>query len=280
VSLFKTRSEGMTLYLSDNCVKNGTFAFKGMIFDDRPGVYFCDYSQTVGNVPMEAKHIYEIRSFILERLQDELKKQVKLHVYHNINDKSVYTAQTRSGRYRFWQSIGAWNPDNPPMPLTSFDTSYERITQGIVSCMMPNNGTFDYNFGTQSFENIFLSGTQLTSPMRLCYTEEDVDVLLALTQMERGLAPAAFVEIVKINQFLDGLKTARMVLADGSELQVKLGAQLKSRLDASDIFLPANHEFHFKDSSLRERAVSELKELRHGRNALRVNADAIKIQAF
>jgi hypothetical protein len=260
---FKIKSGIYTILVSSGHI-GGRFEFEGLKFNSEPNVVFSPHVHK-GDVIEEGITYKSIEDMISDKIREKADKQLQAWVEKNISNTAFYTSLEHGNNDTFWQ-VNKWYKNAYPTLDNGIHLEYKDISDGIVIATI-NHFICTYDFAVDGFTSITkLYSTKSESAMDIFY-KDYLYSILAVEQHRRGFGHKAFTELVGINEFLDGKKSVKLNMKDGSVVEFSNG----NGLSVTDILWTGNNEFILADNkylSDRRKArssASEIISLQHGK---------------
>jgi hypothetical protein len=269
--LYPIKNGDVTLYVQMSC--NGTqFDFKGFTVKGDGNFYMPSVSD-FNRINLDGRPCVDIGDFLFEKYKALADAQLREYLERHIHD-----ALSPQDFESFWHEAGQ------PLSFKHSKTLREkRVIDGLVGIEI-NNTVCVYNFAAlepAGYKALYRDEELATTPMRVFYGDH-LARLLALEQHERGMAPPAYAELARLDAFLEGKKSVKLVMKDGSvhELKPHYGGDVS--LHALLHYEPLNDTpFWFNNShDLKPRfercaPLAGLAYLQHGKQQFVIDVDAL-----
>jgi len=215
----------------------------------------------------------DIADYLFEKLKAEADARLNEYLEKHISDYSVYEL-TRASSGDFWSGAG-----KEPEHRLDRELDCSKILDGIVGLYLYGY-TASYNFREDKFTGLksrYGSEAREVTPMTALYGQS-LDMMLALEQYKRGVAPPAYSEIIRLNAFLEGKKSLKLVMKSG------VVHNLKSRcgdIHLYSLLVDTGNDFVLYDSYDitprlgRNEPLTSLDYLQYGRGKFVIDTEAL-----
>ena len=201
--LFPVKNGKVTLYVHTN---DGTqFDFEGFIVKGDGNLYM-PYIGAHDRTSLDGRPCVSIEDHLFEKYKALADAQLAEYLEKHINDALVATDFSS-----FWYDAG-----KPPTFRYDENLRLERVIDGLVGIEI-NHTVCIYNFAAgklAGYRMRYQDAEQATTPLKVFYGDRLVQILL-LEQYRRGLAPPVYAELARLNAFLEGKKSVKLVMKDG-----------------------------------------------------------------
>ena len=155
------------------------------------------------------------------------------------------------------------------------------MIDGLVGIEV-NHTVCVYNFAAHEpagYKALYHDKELATTPMRVFYGD-CLPQLLALEQHKRGLAPPVYTELARLNAFLEGKKSVKLVMKDGAvhELKPNHGVFMSDLLHYSpecETPFCLKDAYHLKPRFDHNRPLAGLDYLQYGKQQFYIDAQAL-----
>lgn len=264
-NLYQIKNGAVTLYV--RAEREAHFSFSGLVVEDDENVYtpndFCSCAAGRPHVGLR-EHLFAV-------YEAKANEQLADYLEQHINDPLLTMGFTD-----FWSKAGI-------KPEFSYRKSIclDQVADGIVGIVI-NGCTCSYSVVAKEpagYTRCF-GRTQLpVTPMSVFYGDE-VNQLLALEQYRRGMAPPAYTELARLNAFLEGKKSIKLVMKNGvvHEFKPNYGVYLHELLNytpQSATPFSFNNSYYSKPRLQRGHPLSDLAYLQYGKQQFVIDVDAL-----
>ena len=206
--LFPIKNGKLTLYVHTN---NGTqFDFKGFTIKG-DGNFYMPYI-TYGGTGIDGRPCVSIEDHLFEMYKALADAQLAEYLANHINDTLIATDFSS-----FWYDAG-----KPLAFRYDKNLRLEQVIDGLVGIEVNHTVCF-YNFAAgkpAGYRALYRNEDLETTPLQAFYSDRLIQMLL-LEQYRRGLAPPMYVELARLNTFLKGKKSVKLVMKDGTVHEYK-----------------------------------------------------------
>jgi|GEM_PF-2175267 len=192
-------------------VKRGEENIEETVYVSHEGEYFLNDKKTV-----------LMDTFLKDTLVTLADAELNAYMTAHIGDYGLYTKKDSRNHLIFWTERNLSAPAPESHKRLRASVCMEEILDGIIRLHI-NGRVCSYNF----LENKFVEcrkeyGHDLCdfSPLDIIYGD-DLDRLIAIKQHQMGTAHPAYEEILRLNQFLHGKKSVKLVMKDGGTHTLK-----------------------------------------------------------
>jgi len=218
--MYPIQNGDVTLYVQMSY--NGTqFDYKGFTVEGDGNLYMpglTDYN----HIDLDGRPCVDIGDYLFDMykaLADaQSRKYLERHI-HDAIDPLTFKC--------FWHQAGQ------PLSFRYYKKlREEQVIDGLVGIEIERTICY-YNFvanESAGYRALYHDKKLATTPMKVFYGDYMAQ-LLALEQQKRGLAPPVYAELARLNAFLEGKKSVKLVMKDGAVFE------LKSRYTGDDITL-------------------------------------------
>jgi hypothetical protein len=274
-AMYQIKSGAVTLYL-DMKYDDTTFALKGFTVDGDGNFYQTDInSYNVDNRPRVA-----LEEHLLDKFRTLADEELTEYLEEHIRDMSIYTP-AEDGFGRFWQNAG----QKQNVQIYS-SARYDKTIDGIVGLEL-NQRICLYDFVNKKvtgYIDDYNKDKSLDTTLMKVFYSMYLDQILALEQYNRGLAPPIYTELAKLNRFLNGKKSVKLVMKDGTlhdykhhnGSEVYIGSLLHfNPEDTANPFI-LEDSYDLKPRFACKRPVAELDYLMYGKEKYVIDTDALR----
>jgi len=257
---------------------NGSFEFSGLMLNSKPDVVYKDHIW--GSEPeIPGKTSVSMSVLIYDKLKAMADAELKSFIDSNIERKDFYTQKSEYGRYTFFEE--SRYSDVIPKEQFSLGITYSRITEGVIEGTI-NHVQFAYDLIQGEFTEIknCYGDRDTLAPIDVFYSQPERLERLAIEQYLKGIAHPVFTEMVNLNKFLQGKKSVKLVLKNGSTHELKY-----DHINAKNIVNIVGSQFFIEDSYwLKPRLqegylpIKDLDYLQFAKKVYRINPDNLVIE--
>ena len=215
--LYQIKNDGITVYTE---WRSQEFKFKGFTVDNDPASYYVIYQSTYDPVPNNREAV-EMGKYLFNLYKAEADAQLQEYIEDNI-DRYYFYAEYQDNNFPFWSNIINTIGIEPKIN-SSYEVDLTEIMDGIVRLSI-NGVTCKYSFTEQKsfgFEPHYTRSEPIVSAMEIFYRGRILNELLALEQYNRGVSVPAYVELVKLREFLQDKKSVKIVMKSGEIYDLK-----------------------------------------------------------
>lgn len=276
--IYQIVNGSITLYITQD-YSGLNFGFKGFTMERDPNHFYTNLSPTLlENIGLDLKgrSVIEISDFVAAYYRNRAAVEQQVYISRRIAGNETIDGTEPSAP--FWKdALSQGGRTIQPEDIGS--ESYRGIAEGIVDCTIGRSRCrYDFVIG----EHIGAYSIYEQAPeKKLNISVRDLlyqgkELLFLAEELERqGIAPPAYSEIRRINQFLEGKKTARLVLNCGFTYELKARRNV-GFLRADDLFdvnrsnghvaiIPAAYRKNFMPHLSDDVSLHDFKCLEHGR---------------
>ena len=268
--LYPIQNGDVTLYVRTS---NGTqFDFKGFTAEG-DGNFYMPYMSPYSRIDLDGRPCVSIEDYLFEKYKAWADAQLQACLERHIHD-----ALSPKDFGSFWHEAG-----KQPAFRHSKNLRMGRVIDGLVGIEI-NNTVCNYNFAAQEpagYRAHFRDEELATTPLRVFYGDW-LSPLLALEQHCCGLAPPIYTELARLNAFLKGKKSVKLVMKDGAVHEYKRHNGCDIHLRALLSYAPHNVlPFGLNDCyDIRpqfgcSRPLADLAYLQHGKQQFVIDVDAL-----
>jgi len=272
--LYQIKNGAITLYVQMKY--NGiNFEFVGLTVDGDSNFYQPHVSiydiDLVDGMPRVG-----LDQYLLDKFKTLADEQLKDYLDKNIEDMSVYDIND-NGFERLWRNAGDIS--------TQKSICCRQAIDGVIGFEVENMACL-YDFvGNKviSYSNQYSEEDHGITPLRIFYGKR-LNCLLAQEQLKRGFTPPFYTELVKLNRFLSGKKSVKLVMKDGAvheykhhhgdEVSITSLLYFNSR-NATEPFSLEN-SYDLRPRFVSNRPVAELDYLQYGKERHYIDPVALK----
>ena len=177
------------------------------------------------NYVKDKKVIY-FRPYIYNLIINKVKEQLRLYITQNINNYDLYK---RNRITDIISNLGQNVISDTYIRLC--DYNFKRIRENKI-----NMRSYDINYVFDIEKNILdiIKNNKKTNLLNVMFDQTDLDYAVAQEQYKRGLAPNIVYELNKINEFVKGKYSIKVILNDNTYYTVKKCS--RKFFGVSDIF--------------------------------------------
>lgn len=158
-----------------------------------------------------------------QQLNDEIERQVTTCDMQHLLNEELYK--------RFWTNAITLAGKEVPKD-EDVHASLVSIVKGVVTCTIDRvTCIYDFNKGEHiAFRDEYRGKLLDVTPVKIFYGKTLL-YRIAEEQNKRGLAPMAYMELTRLNQFLQEKKSVKLVMKDGKVYDIRpyLGSELQAR---------------------------------------------------
>ena len=276
---YQIQNGSMTLYV-DMKYEGTTFEFSGFTIDGDESFYQPCIGVRDSDLAQGRPRV-DLNQYLFDKFKALADEELKEYLNRHISDMTIHDP-SRDTCALVWHIAGQ-------EPAIRFQKSVQckYVIDGIVGIEINHTVCF-YDFasneiaGYRNAWNAYEDKPLNTTPMRVFYGEY-LDRLLALEQYKRGLAPPYYVELAKLNRFLDGKKSVKLVMKNGAVHEYKHHYGYEVYLRALLSFHPENaapfsleDNYDLKPRFSGNRPVDELDYLQYGREKHYIDPAVLK----
>lgn len=268
--------------LFDDVDHDGSFRFMGYFLNNNPNVIYKIYVPLIAEKDTDKTYI-RISEYFYNKIEDVFKKQLQDYIEKNINNKDFYYEKNEYNQYIFWNKYNLNHfREEYPNYCGGIRLDFSKIHNGIIEFRI-NNKFCSFDIIKDDFVMIAkkkYNEVQEITPLEVFYNQLQINIALAIEQHKKGIAHKAFSELVKLNNFLEGKKSVRLILDNNEEIKVAL---THSTLDANDIVELVGDKFYITTSyNMKPRPeknipINRLKCLKYGRTTYEINPNNLVI---
>jgi len=269
--LYPIQKGAFTYYLKGKY--NGIdFELVGFTIDGVEGFYKI-YHSSYSHEEIPGHPCIDISEYLLEKLKAFADVELQAYIEENINDYTIYEKSDYSGK-DIWENAGI-EPDRET--ATNLDCS--KIVDGIVSLSLNGSNITTYDFTKEEFTGIhplYGDKDRVVAPLMAVYGEV-LDWILAMEQHKRGIAPPVYDEMLRLRIFLQGKKSLKLVMKNGTvhEFKPHYGdISLFSILEDTGCEFVLKNSYYAKPE-LKSQPLAALDYLQYGRTKFVIDLDAI-----
>ena len=275
--IYQIKNGAVTLYV--DMKYNGTnFEFVGLIVEG-DGNFYQPHAGINDNENVDGRPRVGLGQYLLDKFKTLADEQLKDYLDRKIGDMSIYDAHD-NGFERLWRGAGR-GCDVRMQKCVCCRQAIDGIIGLEVNhmiCLFDLAGNRVIGYKNQ----YGLEDPDIT-PLRAFYGDH-LNCLLALEQLKRGFSPPFYMELAKLNHFLSGKKSMKLVMKDGSiyeykhhngnEVSVYSLLKFDSRNAAEPFSL--NNSYDLRPRLTGNYPVEELDYLQYGRERHYIDPDALK----
>jgi len=275
--LYQIKNGAVTLYV--NMKYNGiNFEFVGLTVDGdsnfyQPHVSFYDAD------PIDGRPRVGLDQYLLDKFKSLADKQLKDYLDQNIGDMSIYDIHDDRFEH-LWRNAGC-----EPNSHTQESICCRQAIDGVIGFEVGNNDCL-YDLASNKvigYSNEYSEEEQGITPMRIFFGNH-LNCQLALEQYKRGFSPPFYIELVKLNHFLRGKKSVKLVMKDGAVHDYKHHSGYEVFISSLLCFdsqyatqpFSLNNSYDLRPRFSSNRAIAELDYLQHGRERYYIDSVALK----
>lgn len=269
-------SKDITLYVGVS--NKGDISLNGFILADQPDVFYRKDKWKVEEVRSDKKalKIIDLEDYAFDQLMITADKELEQYINDHIHDYSIY-----SGKHSIWSNQWCLNSTPETVRRSDFYIIYH-MDKGIVA-IEQQYGKYVYEYNLITHKGSITHHPESENIcMNMVYEHVERIKRVALKQIERGYAPRAFVEILRIHHFLQGKKSIQIILKNGEVIKMKARYDILPVHSIIDIasgdgqktrFLLNNHY----DMSPRPSTdnLNDVAYLKYGRETFEIDVDAL-----
>jgi hypothetical protein len=275
--VYQIQNGAVTLYV-DMKSDGTTFEFKGFTVNGDRHFYQPYISAYDNGVVADRPHV-GLNQYLFDKYKMLADEQIQTYLDQHIRDMCIYTDHGEEFR-NSWYNAG-----KEPVARLYKSIRYGQVIDGIVGLEL-NGMICLYDFvssQTVGFRKEYTDEALNVTPMYIFYggflTQK-----LAFEQYKRGFAPPFYVELAKLNQFLTGKKSVKLVMKNGNvhEYKQHCGYEVSIyhllRFDPENISEPflLENSYDLKPRFAGNSPVTELDYLQHGRDKHYIDPNALK----
>jgi hypothetical protein len=274
--MYEIKNGAVTIYV-DPLYDGATFEFKGLTVEGDE-TFYQKYDTKNKPAEINGRPCAGLDGYLLTLFKRIADEQLAGYLDQHINDMDVY--DIKGG------SIQAILSDTSAEPDTGYssDVSLNQVIDGIVGYRV-NNVICLHNLISKTvvgFKRNNSGDKTETTPMNIFYGDR-LAVMLSLEQYKRGMAPPFVTELMRLRLFLNGKKSAKLIMRDGSvhEYKPRNGGDVKAgRLicfdadNAAEPFYLADF-YDIRPRFNRRRQIADLDYLQFGKEKFYLNAAAL-----
>jgi hypothetical protein len=275
--LYQIQNGAVTLYVEMK-YDGTTFEFRGFTVDGDENFYQ-PYISPYNNSSGGNRPCIGLDQYLFDKFKALADEQLKEYLDQNLRNMSIYEVRGDVVD-SLWSTAGK----EPDIRIQKY-IQRSRVIDGIVGLEV-NHAVCLYDFVRKEAAGYRkeYQDEELDTTLLQVFYGEHLARLLALEQHKRKLAPPFYTELVKLNRFLDGKKSVKLVMKDRSVHEYKHhnGNEVSahSLLDfnaknAAEPFSLAD-SYDLKPRFGGKRAVTELDYLQHSREKHYIDPDALR----
>jgi len=269
----------VTLYVCPD-YSSESFVFKGLTVEGDGTLYMENINEYHWNhFDVGGRPCIDLCDYLQDVYQAMADAELAAYLEKHICDRKFYCCESRDVT-QVWYCAG-----QSPQYRHQTRLVLERVADGIVGYEVDHTVClYDLvNKKHVGFKNVGRNAPVPTTPMRVFYGLY-LEQLLALEQHKRGTAPPAYAELVRLAAFLEGKKSVKLVMKDGSihELKPRNGCDVSlSRLlsivpaDEKNPFT-LHDDYDMKPRFERGRHLTDLDYLQYGRHRFTLDTNALQ----
>jgi hypothetical protein len=268
-NLYEIKNGAITIYVGE--MRGQEFAFKGFTVDNAPENYYVTYHSSYDIYPPD-KTVIEIGKYLFDLYKTEADGQLKRYIEDNISRYEFYAERDEYNNFPFWSEILNTAGIEPTMK-NPHELDLSDVMNGFVGLSI-NGVVCKYSFTeykTVEYTYRYTRDKPIESAIEIFYRDKMLNELLALEQYRRGIAVPAYMELVKLREFLHEKKSVKLVMKSGLVYDLK-----KDRLYVRDILnmyisgdklcFNLNNSYYLRPQMRAVQPLSELDYLQYGKN--------------
>ena len=268
--LFSIKNGKVTLYVHTN---NGIqFDFEGFTVKGDGNMYM-PYIGAHNSADLGGRPRISIEDHLFEKYKALADVQLAEYLEQHIHD--ALSAEDFSS---FWQNAGR-------SPAFRYDKNLrlERVIDGLVGLEI-NHTICLYSFATgkpAGYRMRYRDAELSTTPLKVFYGDR-LAQLLVLEQYRRSLAPPVYEELARLNAFLEGKKSVKLVMKDGAVHEFKHHSGCDVYLSALFSYTPdsampfcLNDCYDLRPQFERNRLLADLDYFQYGKQRFAVDMKAL-----
>jgi hypothetical protein len=258
----------VTLYVRSSGYSGTQFETVGLTIEGDNNFYMPHVSN-FSRVNLNGRPCVDLSEMLFAHYKSLADAQLQDYLERHIND----TLDPLTFK-QFWHDIG-----KQPKPEKVQNLQLEHMIDGLIGVEI-GNAICVYNLAANEpagySERYYSDRALATTPMRVFYGNQ-LSQLLALEQYKRGLAPPVYSELARLQAFLEGKKSLKLVMKDGAEHTLKHHSQGDVYLR---MLLDYNGGFSLYDSydckpHLNGNSLADLDYLQYGKQRFMIDAAAL-----
>jgi len=270
--LFPIKNGKVTLYGQMN--NNGTqFNFRGFTVKDDGNLYMPGVSE-FNRIDLGGRPCVDIKDHLFGIYKALANAQLKEYL-----DQHICDGLSPSDFKLFWHSAGRQLDINDCKEIR-----LGRVSEGVVGIEI-NRIVCNYNFVTHKpvgyHEYNCAHKELITTPLQVLYGNRLIPTL-ALEQYRRGLAPPIYTELARLNAFLEGRKSVKLVMKGGAMHEYKHHSGYEIYLSMLFNYAPDNAMpfelddcYDLKPQFGRNRPLAALDYLQYGKHRFVIDLEAL-----
>ena len=273
--LFPIKNGRVTLYVHTN---NGTqFDFKGFTVKG-DGNFYMPYISAYFGIDLDGRPCTSIEDHLFEKYKPLADAQLAEYLEEHIHGTLIATDFSS-----FWYTAG-----KTLAFIYDKNLHLDRMLDGLVGIEI-NHTICIYNFAAGKpvgYRALYRNEELATTPLKVFYGDRLIQMLL-LEQYRRGLAPPVYAELARLNTFLEGKKSVKLVMKDGAVHEYK-------HHNGGDIYLSTlfnyapnsampfclNDCYDIRPRFNRSRPLADLDYLQYGKHRFVIDLEALFTAVF
>jgi len=270
-TLYQIKNGDVTLYVQMSF--NGTqFDFKALTIEGDGNLYMpclTDYNR----IDLDGRPCVDIGDYLFDKYKALAEMQLGEYLERNISN-AIDPSDFKS----FWCEAGKQLEFKHNKDLCE-----RRVVDGLVGIKIGNTVcTYNLAANEPAGYRLYYREEDLgTTPMRVFYGDH-LAQLLALEQYRRGLAPPVYIELTRLNDFLEGKKSVKLVMKDGGVHEYKHHSGYEICLQWMLCYEPQNIIPFWLDDNYSlnprfgcKRPLADLAYLQYGKQRFVIDTDAL-----
>jgi len=268
-TLYQIKNDDVTLYV-EMSYKGTQFDYKGFTVEGDSNFYMPSLTK-FNQINLDGRPCVDICDYLFDKYKALADAQLLEHLERHILD-----TLSPEDFNDFWQQAG-----QQPTFKHSKELREKQVIDGLVGIEI-NRAVCFYNFAAHEpagYRALFQDKELATTPMRVFYGDH-LKQLLALEQYKRGLAPPMYTELARLNAFLEGKKSVKLVMKDSAVHEFKPNYDLfvSGLLDYwPECKTPfrLKNAYHLKPGFGSSRSLTDLDYLQFGKQQFAIDTDAL-----
>ena len=267
--LYPIKNGDVTLYV-EMSYKGTQFDYKGFTVEGDSNFYMPSLTK-FNQINLDGRPCVDVGDYLFDKykaLADaQLLEYLERHIHDTLSPKDFND---------FWQQAG-----QQPTLKHGRELREKQVIDGLVGIEV-NRAVCVYNFAAHEpagYKALYRDEELATTPMRVFYGDH-LAQLLALEQYKRGLAPPVYTELVRLNAFLEGKKSVKLVMKNGAIHEFKPNYNLS--ISGLLYYWPEcktpfclQDAYHLKPGFGSSRPLADLDYLQHGKQQFVINTDVL-----
>jgi hypothetical protein len=269
-ALYPITNGKVTLYTSLN-YKGTAFEFEGFTVERDAENLFMPYVVKNNASSVDGRKCLNIREYLVNQYKTLADEQLQSYIEQHLNDYGIYELTSNC-----FSNILKYAGEEPDMNFHD-ELKLDQVIDGIVGIRI-NHTVCKYNFADGKPVGYFDDNNKPLpkTPLNVFYGGV-LDRLLAVEQYRRGLAPPVYTEFAKLNSFLKGKKSVKLVMKNGSVFDYRNGGDvhISCILSLTARGFTFNNSYRFT-SKIANQPVEELDYFQFGKKKYIIDTAALQ----